>query len=76
MYTAEFQRYSTKLSWNNSALIHQYYCGLKEHVKDDLSREELPTTLAEMIKRAIQIDNRIYKRTLEKKGLYNYRIKI
>jgi hypothetical protein len=71
-YTAEFQRHSTKLSWNDGALMHQYYRGLKEHVKDDLSREEPPTTLAEMIKRAIQIDNRTYERTLEKKGLYNH----
>jgi len=69
-YTAEFQRHSTKLSWNDGALMHQYYRGLKEHVKDDLSREDPPKTLAEMIKRAIQIDNRIYERTLEKKGLY------
>jgi hypothetical protein len=69
-YTAEFQRHSTKLSWNDGALMHQYYRGLKEHVKDDLSREEPPKTLAKMIERTIQIDNRSYERTLEKKGLY------
>lgn len=69
-YTAEFQRHSTKLSWNDGALMHQYYRGLKEHVKDDLSREDPPNTLAKMIERAIQIDNRSYERTLEKKGLY------
>ena len=44
-----------------------YYDGLKDTVKDKISRNR-PDTLRETIKDSITIDNRIYDRMLEKKG--------
>lgn len=70
-YTAEFQRYSTKTNWNDDALRDQYYEGLKDLVKDELLRREKPGSLEEMTDMAVEIDNRFYERSLEKKGVYN-----
>jgi len=50
----------------------KYYQGLKNPVKDEISQSDKPETLLEMIQLAIKIDNRIYKRRLEKKGVYSY----
>jgi Retrotransposon gag protein/Zinc knuckle len=69
-YTAEFQQYSVKTKWDDNALKAQFYRGLKDSVKDELIKEETDT-LAEMIKEAVIIDNRIHERFLEKKGHYS-----
>ena len=69
-YTAEFQQYSVKTGWDDEALKYHYYRGLKDHVKDDLVREEETDDLKELIELAIKIDNRHFERTLEKKGYY------
>jgi hypothetical protein len=34
-----------------------YYQGLKDPIKDELSREDLPTELAELAEKAAQIDS-------------------
>lgn len=70
-YTAEFQRYSTKTGWNDDALRAQYYRGLKDGIKDELLRRGKPNSLEALIKLAVEIDNRFYERSLEKKGLYD-----
>lgn len=67
-YTAEFQRYSSATGWNDDALRAQYYKGLKDHVKDEISRSDRPETLTDMIEMAVKIDNRLYERQLERKG--------
>jgi hypothetical protein len=43
---------------------------LKDPVKDELVRSGKPNTLTSIITKAIEIDNRFYKRLLEKKGYY------
>ena len=67
-YALEFKQLVAKLSWDDSALIPQFYKGLREDVKDDLSRETRPDKLHEYIEKAILIDNRLYERRLEKRG--------
>jgi hypothetical protein len=42
---ADFQRNAVKTGWNDVSLRSQYYKGLKDAVKDDLSREKKPTIL-------------------------------
>jgi hypothetical protein len=46
----------------------RFYEGLKDDVKDDLYKENMPDTLAKYIQHAIRIDDRLYTRRLEKKG--------
>ena len=65
-YAAEFRRLQGLISWNDSALCHQFYTGLKENVKDKLAETERPATLTELIASAVRIDNRFHERRLEK----------
>ena len=67
-YTAEFQQHATLTNWGDEAICDQYYMGLKDHVKDEISRSNKPNDLKEMIKLAQKIDNRLYERQLKKKG--------
>jgi Retrotransposon gag protein/Zinc knuckle len=67
-YAIEFHRLSSKLDWDDAALIVWFYRGLREDVKDDLSREDRPDTLAQFTALAIRTDNRLYERRQEKGG--------
>jgi len=65
-YTSEFQQLSSRLDWDDSALAARFYYGLKEIVKDEISRTDRPTTLAGLTDLAVKIDNRIYERQMER----------
>ena len=65
-YAATFQRHAAYMNWDNTALTVQYYKGLKNFIKDEISRSERPSTLAKMIKKSVIIDNCAYKRSMEK----------
>ena len=67
-YTAEFQQLATRTTWNDSSLQAQYYKGLKDDVKDELARSEKLITLAELVDKAIKVDNRLWERKAEKRG--------
>ncbi|KAG9240496.1 hypothetical protein BJ878DRAFT_389127, partial [Calycina marina] len=55
-------------SWGDDALCDQYYRGLKDNLKDDITRMDTrPVTTSEMIAASIRIDNRNYERQLERK---------
>jgi histidinol dehydrogenase len=70
-YAAKFQQYSFRTLWNDDALIAEFYQGLKDNVKDKMARiENHSKTLQQMITVAIRVDNRLYKRSLERKGQY------
>jgi len=69
-YAAEFLQLSNRLDWNDEAFMSQFYQGLKEDVKDELSREDRPEELATYIERAVKIDNRLWERKMERKGNY------
>jgi hypothetical protein len=47
-YIVEFNRLSSQLDWNNSALYHQFYKGLPSRIKDDISWVGKPKTFTEM----------------------------
>jgi hypothetical protein len=52
-----------------------FYRGVKEFVKDELSRIDHIETLQELSEAAIKIDNRVYKRKIEKKGIFTHYIR-
>ncbi|RFU35719.1 hypothetical protein B7463_g555, partial [Scytalidium lignicola] len=62
-----------RISRVNSDSTDAYYRGLKEEVKDEISKmEERPKTLSDLITKAVQFDNRNFERKLEKKDLKSY----
>ena len=65
-YTTEFRRITSHLTWNEDALIFTYYQGLKSPLKDELSKEERPTTLQTLIEKAVRLDDRLFERRMEK----------
>jgi hypothetical protein len=60
------------LGWNDRSLANQYYTSFKEFVKNKLTRMDRLTTLLEIIKETIKINNYFLERSLEKKGSYNF----
>ena len=67
-YTAEFRQLKEKINWNDAALRAQYYEGLKKNVKNELARIEWPDDLESLVKLAVKIDDRLYRRFKEKQG--------
>ena len=65
-YAADFKRLQSFIGWNNAALCHQFYSGLKENIKDKLAESERPASLDELISLCIRIDGRLHERRLEK----------
>jgi Ty3 transposon capsid-like protein len=56
-YAAEFQRLASRLSWNDAALVSQFFDGLKDSVQDELVKTDYPTKLEGLIPIAVRIDN-------------------
>ena len=70
-YRAEFSILAAKVGWNDDALASQFYRGLKDQVRTEITmHHERPSTLKDMADLAIQIDSRIFEVQLEKKGRY------
>lgn len=65
-YTAEFVRLSAKTDLEDASKRMLYYQGLKSDVKDDLAREDIPTTFETLSQKATRIDNRQFERRLER----------
>ena len=65
-YLAKFRQIAMKTAFDDDALMSQFYEGLKEAVKDELSKEDWPPTLREFADKAIKIDARQYARRQEK----------
>ncbi|KAF2785547.1 hypothetical protein K505DRAFT_226513, partial [Melanomma pulvis-pyrius CBS 109.77] len=55
------------IEWDEAPLVHQYYQGLKEFVKDELARRERITDLDELVVAATNIDERFREKAVEKK---------
>ena len=68
-YTAKFKEYQDKTGWNDQALCTMYYRGLKDHVKDELVRAKVDSMsgLKNLIQQSIDIDDRLYERSMEKR---------
>ena len=47
----------------------QFYEGLKDEVKDELSKQDRPDEFADYVKMAVRIDNRLYERRQEKRKI-------
>ncbi len=67
-YAATFRQISSQTGWDDEPLMTVFYQGLKEEVKDELYKEDLPDTLSEYISMAVRIDNRQYGRRRQKQG--------
>ena len=65
-YMAEFMRFAVVIKWNDQAKAAQFYRGLKDGIKDELSRVGRPNTLKELEASAIRIDTRLFERQVEK----------
>jgi hypothetical protein len=73
-YKAEFQTMVVKTNWDDNAIASHFYRGLKDVIKDEIARRETrPSTAREMYEVALKIDERIYERQMEKKGVYQGR---
>ncbi|KAF4510676.1 hypothetical protein G6O67_002551 [Ophiocordyceps sinensis] len=66
-YAASFRQITSKLEWDNDAMIAVFYEGLKDDVKDEISKQDRPDTLAEFIAQAVRIDDRLFERRQQKK---------
>jgi hypothetical protein len=73
-YKAEFQMLVVKTNWDDDAIASHFYRGLKDVIKDEIARRDTrPATAQEMYDIALKIDERIYERQMEKKGVYQGR---
>ena len=67
-YTAKFKEYAAKTGWDDAALRSMYYRGLKDKVKDGLMHYGAATdTIEQLAKAAIEVDDKIYEREMEKR---------
>ncbi|SPC60615.1 uncharacterized protein UHOD_11134 [Ustilago sp. UG-2017b] len=66
-YLTQFRQLQMTLNWGEDAMAWFFYRGLKENIKDDLSRSGKPTDLETLIQRSLEIDNHIAERISEKK---------
>ena len=66
-YTTQFKRYLVMTGWDDNALMVMFCHGLKDNVKDELTfdRAEV-TTLDELISHAININNKLFQRMMQK----------
>ena len=60
-YTTEFQKQSNSTNQSNNSLWAQYYEGLKDDIKDNITRDKQPSSLDKMIVAVIKIDTCLYK---------------
>jgi Ty3 transposon capsid-like protein len=65
-YLVDFTRYSAPLPWNDEVLCSQFYLGLADRIKDQMSLLGKPKTLAEMRLRAQAADARHWERHNER----------
>lgn len=69
-YAAEFKQIAAHLQWEDKPLMDKFYRGLKDDVKDELYKQDVPGRLTEYIEMAVRIDNRLYMRKMERQGKY------
>jgi hypothetical protein len=70
-YRTEFQILAAKLNWNDDVLASEFYRGLKDRVREEITlRNDRLSTFKDLSELAIKIDNRIFELQLEKRGSY------
>ena len=60
-----------KIEWDDNILAAIYYKGLKDPIKDKLSKEETLKDIEEIVEKAIRIDRYFKKRRIERRN-YNF----
>lgn len=67
-YAAKFQEYAQVTGWDDDALMVMFRRGLKDSVKDELMRDgRRNDNLDHLIKTAIDLDDKLYERSMEKR---------
>ena len=67
-YTARFKKYLQLSRWDDETLIIMYHHELKDNVKNKLMHDRhMIDNLNELIKTAIKINNKLYKRVMKQK---------
>ena len=69
-YAAEFQRIAFKTEWEDVLLIMQFYRGLKNSIKNNITKIKQSDTLQVMIRLTVWIDNQHHKQHIEKNQQY------
>ena len=64
-YTLDFNRHALRTGWNNVALVRQYYKGLPDRLKDEVTRFGRPNTLPELQQTIQILDQRYWERQNE-----------
>ena len=59
-----------RLDWNDDAKASAFYAGLSDYIKDHWVKDP-PDILDDMVKEAIEFDNRYFERRMEKKGYFS-----
>jgi len=65
-YVAEFSRLAAIVGWQDEPLLHLFYHGLKDDVKDQLALADRPDTLPSLKTAALRADYRIMERRAER----------
>jgi Domain of unknown function (DUF4939)/Zinc knuckle len=64
-YTVEFNKHARRTGWNGIALTRQYYKGLPDRLKDEVSRVGKPSDLLELQALVATLDQRHWERQSE-----------
>ena len=64
-YYASFMKEAPLTGYNDTALVNQFYRGLKESIKDTMVNIQRPDTLATMLQAALRFEGRILARMKE-----------
>ena len=68
-YAALFKKYADRTEWDDDALMAMFKRRLKDSVKDELMRYGgISSGLGDLIRIAIELDDKIYLRLVEKRG--------
>ncbi|KAK2889879.1 hypothetical protein Q8A73_018179 [Channa argus] len=65
-FSVEFRVLATEAQWDDAALRTVFRSGLSDPVKDELTHQDPPDSLDELIELAIRLDNRIRERRRER----------
>ncbi len=71
-YIIAFQLIAAKIKWNDLTFTAQFYKELKNEIKNEIAHINRLATLHVMISKTIVLNNRQYKRRLEKKNKITY----
>ncbi|CAJ2503381.1 Uu.00g107750.m01.CDS01 [Anthostomella pinea] len=68
-YAAEFKQIASRTDWTDEdALMAQFYTGLRDDIKDKVSKTQRPDELDDYVTQVIKINNRLYEQQAEKQS--------